>query len=737
MTPDYLPLRRMSRVSDNDNTRRMRFRRTVWRPHQLGNRPARTLLVGGIAAALLGIVGASLLLLRSDPKRDFASTRPVAVPSLAPAHVTVAPAITPARAEPLPSALATNLLQAVPRTILEAPAVDVFAQDGNRIVWADGSAPCHEQVKIRSISGGAARSLVAKPGPTCTELGYWNYVAMALAGTRALWEEIGAGNTVYYGSIRTASPQDRVEHEVANTDNVDKESFRPLPAAGDGTTLVCACTGLTRVGANGRLFGIGDSGSAVAVEGRRVASVRRVPEPCVCNESPRWSPDGRTIYFTSSRSSHLEIYSVRKNGTNLRRLTSTPQGVESHFSVSPTGRSLIYSRIARMSAPQILIASIDGKRRRKLANGYAPTSSPDGRSVAYARYDSHSDVSSYFVVPARGGASKRIGRGGGLSVPTWSPDGTSIALTRGQTLVVIDVRSGTSRPIFSGNENTYISEYEWSPDGKRIALLYLDGPRAELHVVHADGNGDLTVAELGKSDFFSGGLAWSPDSRTIAASFDSEQPAINFFSADGGGSRELAPGQDPVWSPDGQTIAFVALPRIMPDAEAQPASEIGAREDSQIALIGRDGSFHLLTRTRRPAERNVIEVRDAWTGKVVASFNTPTEPRAVALSGSRVALLVAERGSTPTIEIRKLDGTPVRAIAAPRLVGDAISMSGGWIVFKTRETSSRTGIRVVHVRSGAQRVLAHAEGEVVGLSIEGKRVAWAERTGRIRAVALP
>jgi Tol biopolymer transport system component len=739
------------------NIRRMRFRRrTHWRLHQLRNRPGRTFLVGGIAAALLGTAGATLLLLRSEPKRDFAPARPVVVPVLAPAQAVVAPILPPARAQPLSSVLAAELSRAEPHTILEAPSIEGFAQDGDRIVWIDGVAPCDKQVKIRRVCGGPARSLVAKRGPTCRGASiYFDYAALALAGTRALWEVTGAGNTVIYGSIRTASVGDRVEQEIFEVDDVDKETFTPVPAAGDGTTLACACPGsvfaftpqVTRLGT-----GLGTT--SLAVSGRRVALVGQMERGCACNSAPRWSPDGRRVIFTSTRGANereTALYSIRADGTGVERVSLPGEGV-SGASFSPDGRFLLYERRRILGSPggsEIIVASRDGTGGRLLAKGEDARWSPNGRFIAYAGYDVSSAAWSSFVVPARGGVPTRIGPRPSLGTPpAWSPDGTKIALAQDRSyarkggLFVVDFKTRERRRILSGNGDNLLA-LEWSPDGTRIAFLtsasQLDKPSpAKLHVVRSDGSGhDIDVAEGGHRDFYSGALAWSPDSSMIAFSLGSwayERPTIRIVTAAGGDSRELAPGRDPAWSPDGETLAYAAVPRISQQAEAQ--------ERAEIARIDRDGSSRLLTRTRPFPKRNAVEVRDAGTGRIVAAFNMATLPSAVALSGSHIALLVVKQGSRPTIEIRKLDGSPVRTIAASRPADDNIFMSGGWIVFKTGATSLRRGvtIRAVHVRSGGQAVLARTHAEVVGLSIDGNRVAWAERgerRSRIRALLLP
>lgn len=90
-------------------------------------------------------------------------------------------------------------------------------------------------------------------------------------------------------------------------------------------------------------------------------------------------------------------------------------------------------------------------------------------------------------------------------------------------------------------------EPEWSPDGKRIALINdLDSPRA-VHTMNADGSAlrqltNVIVPEASPS--------WSPDGRRLAFERNGQVFTVN---ADGTGARRLTrlrPGAGtPDWGP--------------------------------------------------------------------------------------------------------------------------------------------------------------------------------------------
>ena len=56
---------------------------------------------------------------------------------------------------------------------------------------------------------------------------------------------------------------------------------------------------------------------------------------------PVWSPTGDLIAFTSFRDGDYEIYTIKPDGTNLKRLTNSP-GNEAHNSWSPDGKWLAF-----------------------------------------------------------------------------------------------------------------------------------------------------------------------------------------------------------------------------------------------------------------------------------------------------------------------------------------------------------------------------------------------------------
>ena len=159
--------------------------------------------------------------------------------------------------------------------------------------------------------------------------------------------------------------------------------------------------------------------------------------------------------------------------------------------------------------------------------------------------------------------------------PTPSPTasgvvaGTGTISVAGPGLDVIDVDPGAppgAKPnrLLDGRGGPYA----WSPDGSR--LLFIRQPSFDLWVHDADGTETRLTTDITVQD-----ASWSPDGGRIVLSQDGE---IDVMGADGSRRRTLYRGQDaynvdPVWSPDGSTIAFTHVDRA-----------------SQLWVMGSDGS---------------------------------------------------------------------------------------------------------------------------------------------------
>jgi Tol biopolymer transport system component len=115
--------------------------------------------------------------------------------------------------------------------------------------------------------------------------------------------------------------------------------------------------------------------------------------------SPAWSPDSRTIAFDSVASGHPDIYTVSAQGGTVRRLTTSPAN-EAVPSWSPDGR-WIYFNSNRTGKDEIWrVSAFGGEAVPMHIEGFNPAVSPDGRFIYFMKTPHNNSL---WRIPSQGG----------------------------------------------------------------------------------------------------------------------------------------------------------------------------------------------------------------------------------------------------------------------------------------------------------------------------------------------
>ena len=202
----------------------------------------------------------------------------------------------------------------------------------------------------------------------------------------------------------------------------------------------------------------------------------------------------------------------------------------------------------------------------------------------------------------------------------------------------------------------------WSPDGSRLAYCTTIGPNyGQIHIANADGKRKRQLTHL-KTGACS--PEWSPDGKEIAITvFEGTSTSLAIVDESGALLRNLGPGSDAHWSPDGKQLLFL---------RPLPHTKIG----SSIWVMRADGS-----EAREILEDSSHTVQTNW------------------LPNGTGILFASERGGLSAIYSVDLEGKNVRKIAADASMNwfrPAESPDGNSLVVDTA-TPSESAVRRVSV----------------------------------------
>jgi dipeptidyl aminopeptidase/acylaminoacyl peptidase len=267
----------------------------------------------------------------------------------------------------------------------------------------------------------------------------------------------------------------------------------------------------------------------------------------------RWSPDGTRIAFVHVYPEPALDYVLFVASSDGRLRTRIAAHVR-EFSWSPDGTKLANAACARHCGPsraqgahRLVIADATGRRAPHpvpLGTGAGAPGrtltdvqwSPHGSLIAFV---SHDDAGAHLnVVHPDGSSLRRLADDVDQGSVSWSPDGSLIAFVSsddaGLHIDVVHPDGRSLRRVADVGEPPV--DFEWSPDGKRLALVVPAGPSptdlsvvngtagprsADVSVVNADGTDLHRIARcrcdlrVPRPDFYES-VAWSLDGTRIA-----------------------------------------------------------------------------------------------------------------------------------------------------------------------------------------------------------------------------
>ncbi|MEM7203598.1 MAG: prolyl oligopeptidase family serine peptidase [Planctomycetota bacterium] len=261
---------------------------------------------------------------------------------------------------------------------------------------------------------------------------------------------------------------------------------------------------------------------------------RRALTSAGSNFNARWSSDGRTIAFLSTRDGAPQIYTIRVDGGEAQQVTDVEGGV-SNMAWSPTGTHFSFTAAVKLDQTVHDLHPDLPKAEAKLYD-----------TAMFRHWDEWKDgtYSHLFVVAAEGGEPRDLMAGERFDTPV--------------------------KP-FGGGE-----QIAWSPDGKELCytakkigvpIEWAQSTDNDLYAVSVDGGAARNLTE--GMEGYDQEPVYSPDGRWIAfhsmarAGFESDRNRIMLLDRQKGGIRELTTDFDQsthsaTWAPDSESLYFTS-----------------------------------------------------------------------------------------------------------------------------------------------------------------------------------
>jgi dipeptidyl aminopeptidase/acylaminoacyl peptidase len=227
--------------------------------------------------------------------------------------------------------------------------------------------------------------------------------------------------------------------------------------------------------------------------------LRRLTSHPQSDTNPRWDPDGRTIWFLSDRSGSSQVWRIAVDGGEADQVTREPLDV-GNLQVAPDGWHIAYTMEVFPDGPtaQATKDRLDTKERNKATGRVYDR-------LFVRHWDVWEDGRRYhlFVRPAAAGRESVT-------------DGNAVDVMKGMD-------ADTPSQPFGGSE-----EISFTPDGREVVF---------------------SAKDVGVSE------AWSTDFDLYAAPVDGSAPPRCLT------EENQAWDTQPVFSPDGKTLAYLAMSR--------------------------------------------------------------------------------------------------------------------------------------------------------------------------------
>jgi len=215
--------------------------------------------------------------------------------------------------------------------------------------------------------------------------------------------------------------------------------------------------------------------------------------------SPRWSPDGHFLAFTSYKAGRPEIY-IKNLQTGAETKMSYFEGLNLCGAFSPDGKKLLMT-LSKDGNEEIYALDTGTFQLQRLTSNYAidvsPSWSPDGKKIVFV--SNRSGSPQIYTMDAGGGNVKRITFEGSYNTsPVWSPRGGRIAyegrINNKYQIFSID-EDGNNPMQLTFDAATNNESPSWSPSGRQIVYASRKSAGSKIYIINSNGSNPRVLNE--------------------------------------------------------------------------------------------------------------------------------------------------------------------------------------------------------------------------------------------------